>query len=208
MDATAFDPFDARMMRRCVELARAGMRVRELPFACVICRDGEVLAEATNAVRRSRDVTRHAEMVALSAAQKALGRKSLARCTLYTTVEPCAMCSYAIRETRIARVVYAIRSPMMGGWSKWNVLTDEEISRVMPEIFGKPPEVRGGVLRGEAEQAWSAWNPLFWGIIRWRGVFGGEAEQERGEARRSRHRGGLLRRVLGRKSLLPGRDAP
>src|SRR3954469_2983360 len=99
---------DSRMMARCIELSRVAIQEGELPFACVICRNGEIIVEATNRVSRDRDMTRHAEMVALSEAQRVLGTRRLSRCTLYTNVEPCAMCSYCIRETRIRKVVYAI----------------------------------------------------------------------------------------------------
>src|SRR6185312_6754549 len=109
--------------------------------ASLICRGNELVLETTNRVARDGDVTRHAELIAISEAQKALGRRDLADCTLYTTVEPCAMCSYAILETRIARVIYSIKSPVMGGLSKWNVLRDPELSQAMPEVFGAVPEV-------------------------------------------------------------------
>lgn len=170
MEAARIETRDEQMMRRAISLGR-GSGMRELPFSCVVCRDDEVIAEATNAVRRDQDVTRHAEIVAMANARRALGRRSLAGCTLYTTVEPCAMCSFAIRESRIGRVVYALRSPMMGGHSKWNILDDPELSRTMPEVFGAPPDVRRDVLAGEAEQGWSSWNPLIWTIIRMRGCF-------------------------------------
>src|ERR1043165_5178431 len=124
---------DVAMMERCIALSRTAGREGEFPFACVIVKDGEVVAEATNHVAQDGDVTRHAELVAVSLAQKALGSKDLSGCTLYTTVEPCAMCSFPIRETRISRVVYAIGSPLMGGDSKWDVLGDKEMSKVMPE---------------------------------------------------------------------------
>jgi tRNA(adenine34) deaminase len=58
------------------------------------------VTEATNRVVRDGDVARHAEMVAMSEAQRVLGTRQLSRCTLYTNVEPCAMCCYCIRETR------------------------------------------------------------------------------------------------------------
>ena len=58
----------------------------------------------------------------LQAVQKVLGRGNLRNCTLYTIVEPCPMCSFAIREARIGRVVFALKSPLMGGSSRWNVL--------------------------------------------------------------------------------------
>src|SRR5882757_3454017 len=137
---------DLKMMRRCVELSADAVRAHELPFSCVICRDGEVIVETTNRVARDRDITRHAEIMAISQAQQVLGRKDLSDCTLYSNVEPCPMCSFPIRETRIGRVVYSISSPMMGGFSKWNVLSDNEISNVMPEVFGDAPEVAGGRL--------------------------------------------------------------
>ena len=66
--------FDLQMMRRCVELSAEAVRQRELPFACVICRDGEIVAEAINRVSHDRDVTRHAEILAISEAQRVLGR--------------------------------------------------------------------------------------------------------------------------------------
>ncbi|RAI37906.1 nucleoside deaminase [Rhodoplanes roseus] len=170
MQGASLDTIDDRMMRRAIALGAGGGR-RELPFACVICRDDEVVAEATNAVRREQDVTRHAEIVAMAQARRALGRRSLSGCTLYTTVEPCAMCSFAIRESRIGRVVYGLRSPKMGGHSKWNILDDAELSRAMPEVFGAPPDVRPDVLAADAERGWFAWNPLIWTIIRMRGCF-------------------------------------
>ena len=85
VDRQAFDDelpgdrlfLDMRMMSRCIALSRESVAAGELPFACVICRDGEVVAEATNRVARDRDMTRHAEMVALSAVQRILGTKRL-----------------------------------------------------------------------------------------------------------------------------------
>src|ERR1041384_1081095 len=104
---------DLKMMRRCVELSADAVRAHELPFSCVVCRDGEIVVEATNRVSRDGDVTRHAEIIAISEAQRILGRKDLSDCTLYSNVEPCPMCSFPIRETRIGRVVYSISSPMI-----------------------------------------------------------------------------------------------
>ena len=172
------DAHDAALMQRCIELSQLATREGEFPFACVIARDGKIVTEATNRVMRDGDVTRHAELVAISQAQKALGTRDLSGCTLYTNVEPCVMCSFPIRETRISRVVYSIGSPLMGGDSRWDLLGDPEISNVMPEAFGEAPEVVRGFLRREAEKAWRNWNPLIWGVIRYRGCFGAPAKQE------------------------------
>ena len=162
---------DRAMMRRCIELSASAGAGGELPFACVICDGDRVVAETVNCVRRERDVTRHAELVAISLAQKALGRKNLARCTLYANVEPCPMCSFPIRETRMRRVVYAIGSPAMGGVSKWNILRDTELSKMMPEAFGPVPEIVAGLMGREAEQVWRKSHPLVWAIIQHRGCF-------------------------------------
>jgi tRNA(adenine34) deaminase len=172
------DAYDAAMMARCIELSRLATQEGEFPFACVIAKDGTIVVETTNRVVRDGDVTRHAELVAVSLAQKALGTRDLSGCTLYTNVEPCAMCSFPIRETRISRVVYAIGSPLMGGDSRWDLLGDAEMSNVMPEAFGEAPEVVRGFLRPEAEKAWRNWNPLIWGVIRFRGCFGAPVKQE------------------------------
>jgi tRNA(adenine34) deaminase len=164
---------DLMMMARCIALSRQAVDEGEYPFACVIAKEDQILVETTNRVARDGDVTRHAELLAVSEAQRKLGTKKLKGCTLYTTVEPCPMCSFPIREARISRVVYAIRSPLMGGHSRWNVLEDGVLSSKMPEAFGAPPKVFTGVLRREAEKVWWRMNPLIWGVIRLRGVFGG-----------------------------------
>lgn len=162
----AADPIDLAMMRRCIELSRSATREGEYPFATIITLDGMVVAEAINTAVRDGDVSRHAEVIALSQAQKTLGRKRLRRATLYTNVEPCAMCSFCVREAQVGRVVYAIGSPVMGGSSKWNILRDEDMTDRLPQIFGAVPEVVSGLLHQEAEQVWREWNPIAWHMIK------------------------------------------
>jgi len=157
------------MMARCIELSRIAVSEGEYPFGTVIALDGRIVAEAMNRTIRDGDVTRHAEVIALSDAQKAISREELRHYTLYTNVEPCAMCAYCIREAWVGRVVYAIGSPVMGGLSKWNILRDEGISDI-PQIFGAVPEVVSGVLLHEAQQAWRDWNPVAWQMIKLRGL--------------------------------------
>ena len=194
MDQSAID---LTMMRRCVELSAAAVRAGELPFSCVVCRDGEIVAEAINRVVAEGDVTRHAELLAISAAQGFLGRTDLSDCTIYSSVEPCPMCSFPIRETRIGRVVYAISSPMMGGLSKWNVLGDSQISDVMPQVFGERPDVSAGLLYREAAAVWRAWNPIYWFGIRFRGCLAEAPHQAATRKLQSRvERRGALARLL------------
>ena len=165
------DSADLTMMGRCLELARTATAAGEFPFAAVLSKDGEVIAETINRVAGDADITRHAELLAVSEGQKVLGRGNLRNCTLYTIVEPCPMCSFAIREARIGRVVFALKSPLMGGSSRWNVLGDEVLSSSMPEVFAPPPNVLAGLLGKEAARVWRRWNPIVWGIIRLRGIF-------------------------------------
>ena len=110
-------------------------------------------------------------MVAISVAQKALGTTSLEDCTIYVNAEPCAYCCYAIRESRIGRVVYGLRSPHMGGVSKWNVLADDGLSDTMPEVFAPPPLIRGGFMWQEAERTLEEWSPVAWAVMKRRGIF-------------------------------------
>jgi tRNA(adenine34) deaminase len=163
---------DLQMMERCLEVARRGAKKGELPFGALIVSRGQVIAAATNCVSSESDVTRHAELVALSEAQKVLKRKRLQDCTLYSIVEPCPMCSFPTREARIGRVVFALSSPLMGGYSKWDVLKDDSLSNKLPEVFGPPPEIVSGLLSAQAEQVWSQWNPLAWRFMKRRGCFG------------------------------------
>jgi tRNA(adenine34) deaminase len=201
------DDVDLKLMGRCIELSRLATLEGEFPFASVISKNGEIVAEAANRVVREGDVTRHAELLAISKAQESLGKGKLAGCTLYSNIEPCAMCSFPIRESRISRVVFAIASPLMGGFSKWGILGDSEISTVMPEAFSKPPEVVVGVMRQEAEQVWRKWNPLIWGIIRYRGCFGADHDHATKDSS-ALHRGdpeARPQRGLWRSLLMPHR---
>jgi tRNA(adenine34) deaminase len=166
------------MMARCIELSRAGIGEGEYPFGSVIALDGRIVAEAANRTIGERDVSRHAEVIALSQAQKLLSKREFARATLYSNVEPCAMCSFCIREAWVGRVVYALRSPIMGGVSKWNILRDTEIASRIP-VFGPAPEVVIGVLSKEVQQVWRAWNPLAWQVIQMAEIL--TAEDPRGE---------------------------
>src|SRR5271166_3689237 len=179
---------DRAMMARCIELSAMAVKEGEYPFGSLIALDGRIIAEATNRTMRENDVSRHAEVIALSQAQQAVGRAELHRATLYTNVEPCAMCSYCIREAWVGRVVYALTSPIMGGVTIWNILRDKDISSRVP-IFAPVPEVVSGVLAREVQESWRAWNPLAWEMVRMRGVLTSpEVQQEAPVQVLARHR--------------------
>ena len=201
MAPPAMQPIDRDMMQRCIALSVRAGEEGEYPYGVVICRDGKAVAESINRVAHEGDVTRHAEVVAISQAQKAQGTVSLDDCIIYVSAEPCVYCCYAIRESRIGRVVYGLRSPHMGGVSKWPVLPDEDLSNTMPEVFAAPPEIVAGFMAAEAEAALLKWNPVMWGVVKARGLFvAGPLEAVR--AFDTRRRGlkdrslALLRRVV------------
>src|SRR5260370_14834370 len=103
---------DMAMMRRCIALAQSAGSRREYPFAAVIGRRGEFICESLNMVRNERDVTRHAEMVAISSAQKKLRSTNLDECTNYSTILPSANSSYATRECRTHRLIIVLPLPL------------------------------------------------------------------------------------------------
>ena len=162
---SALDAIDRKMMERCIALSRRAAAEGEMPFAALICRGETILAEVTNQARSSADATRHAEMVAVSEAQRVLGHKRLTGCTLYSNVEPCAMCSWPIRETGVSRVVFSIKSPHVGGLSRWNVLGDLGITTIRRGYFRRPPQIVTGLLLHEAEEVWREWRPRLWSAM-------------------------------------------
>lgn len=169
----AFPDFDRAMMMQAIALSRTAVEAGEYPFGALVARAGEVIAKAINHSRRENDASRHAEIVALSEAAKRLGRRKLSDCTLYSTVEPCPMCAFCIREAGIGRVVYGLPSPVMGGVSRWNILGDSGLARILG-VFGDAPRIEGRFMQEDAAQVWKDWNPLAWHFIRRRGILGAD----------------------------------
>jgi tRNA(adenine34) deaminase len=105
----------ADLMQIALAEARAAEAAGEVPVgAIVVSPTGEVMASGNNRVLRDSDPTAHAEVVALRAAGLAFGNYRLLGCSLYVTLEPCAMCAGAILHARIARLVYAAPDPKAG----------------------------------------------------------------------------------------------
>jgi tRNA(adenine34) deaminase len=106
---------DRDTMQLAIAEARAAEAAGEVPVGAVILSsDGHVIARGNNRVLRASDPTAHAEMVALREAGRALGNYRLLGCTLYVTLEPCAMCAGAILHARLARLIYAAPDPKAG----------------------------------------------------------------------------------------------
>lgn len=129
-------------MRHALHLARLAAVAGEVPVGAVVVRDGQVLGEGCNAPIGQHDPTAHAEVQALRQAARRLGNYRLEDCTLYVTLEPCAMCSGALLNARVARVVYGAQEPKTG--AAGSVL----------DVFALPQlnahtEIVGGVLAAE-----------------------------------------------------------
>lgn len=102
-------------MRRALELAAEAAEASEVPVGAVVTLNGEIIAEARNAMRGQVDPTAHAEMVAIRVAAAQLGSPRLDGCELWVTLEPCAMCAAAIALARIGKLTFAAEDPKGGG---------------------------------------------------------------------------------------------
>lgn len=105
---------DEAFMREALALARQGGGQDEVPVGAVVVKDGGIIGRGFNAPISRSDPTAHAEIVALRDAAARLGNYRLPECTLYVTLEPCAMCAGAMIHARIARVVYGAADPKTG----------------------------------------------------------------------------------------------
>ena len=101
-------------MTEALALAEAARQAGEVPVGAVVVRDGVVIGRGFNAPISRHDASAHAEIQALRAASLAVGNYRLTGCTLFVTLEPCAMCAGAIQHARIARVVFGAPDPKTG----------------------------------------------------------------------------------------------
>jgi tRNA(adenine34) deaminase len=105
---------DQHFMGEALRQAARAFRAEEVPVGAVIVRDGRILARAFNQVELLHDATAHAEMLAITQAEEAVGGWRLTECTLYVTKEPCPMCAGAMVHARLARVVFGASDPKAG----------------------------------------------------------------------------------------------
>ncbi len=120
---------DEEWMRLALEEAAAAEALGEVPVGAVIVRGGEVVARGHNLTHTLQDPSAHAEMVAIRRAAEATGHWRLLDCTLYATLEPCAMCSGAIVLARLPRLVYGAADPKAGmSGSLGNLVQDPRLN--------------------------------------------------------------------------------
>jgi len=140
----AFNPHED-FMHQALALARQAEAMDEVPVGALVVFDGEVIAEAHNLRERDQDPTAHAELIAMQMAAKKLGSWRLENCTVYVTLEPCAMCAGAMVLSRISACVFAASDPR-GGFL--GTLDDLSQHPVLNHRF----EVTGGVLADESSE--------------------------------------------------------
>lgn len=129
-------------MRRAIELAREAEGWGDVPIGAVCVTDGVIIGEGANRREADEDPTAHAEVVALRAAARHVGRWRLDGVTLYVTLEPCAMCAGALVNARVARVVFGARDPRAGAVETLFSIVDDV--RLNHRLVW-----RGGVLQDE-----------------------------------------------------------
>src|SRR5216117_4426364 len=133
---------DEYFMREALRMAQKAYDANEVPVGAVVIREGKIIARACNQVELLKDATAHAEMLALTQAEAAVGDWRLIDCDLYVTKEPCAMCAGALLHTRIRRVIFGCADPSAGAaGSVMNLLQ-------MPALNHRC-EITSGVLQQE-----------------------------------------------------------
>ena len=139
---------DRESMEYALTEARAAGEAGEVPIGAVIVRDGAIVARGQNRVLRDVDPTAHAEIVALRAAAATVGNYRLAGCTLYVTLEPCAMCAGAMIHARLDRLVFAAADPKAGAaGSVLTVLNHPQLNHQMVVEQGILAEESAELLR-------------------------------------------------------------
>lgn len=124
-------------MRLALKEARKAERRNEVPIGCVIVQSGKVISKAYNRKTLDNVATYHAEILAIEQACKKLNTWYLEDCTIYTTIEPCLMCTGAIMQSRISKVVYGAKNDAFGYLSKINNLKLEVVSGILKEECGE-----------------------------------------------------------------------
>ena len=134
--------FDEAMMRQALAEAEAAGDADDVPIGAVIVCEGEIIGRGRNQRELLQDPTAHAEMIALTAAADAMKCWQLVGCTLYVTLEPCVMCSGALVNARVDRVVFGADDPKAGACgSLYNIVEDKRLNhrlRITSGVLAEP----------------------------------------------------------------------
>ena len=136
-----------KFMQLALDLATQAALNGEVPVGAIVLKDGVVIGRGSNAPVGLHDPTAHAEIIAMREAATYLGNYRLVDCTLYVTLEPCAMCSGAMQHARIARLVYGASDPKTGACgSVVNLMSEPKLNHHTEVLGGVLAEQCGAVL--------------------------------------------------------------
>ncbi len=139
---------DPDFMRAALELAREAQRHGEVPVGAVVVREGKIIARAANRNVTAHDPSGHAEILVLREAGQVLGNHRLTGCSLFVTIEPCAMCAGALVHARVQRLVYGASDPKAGAvQSVMQVLNHPALNHRMDVTAGVLAEECSAILQ-------------------------------------------------------------
>jgi len=142
------DEIDRRFMQEAIELARKALDAEDVPVGALVVHENRVIGRAYNQREKLGDPTAHAEMIALTAAASYLGQWRLDDCTMYVTLEPCAMCAGALVLARLPRLVYAATDPKAGACgSLFDIPRDPRLNHRVETVAGILAEPAAELLR-------------------------------------------------------------
>lgn len=142
------DEIDRRFMQRALDEARAALESEDVPVGAVVVHEGHIIGRGHNQREMLQDPTAHAEMLALTAAADYLGRWRLDGCTIYVTLEPCAMCAGALVLGRIERLVYGASDEKAGACgSLFDIPRDQRLNHNIETIAGVLADPSAQLLR-------------------------------------------------------------
>lgn len=136
---------DEKFMKEAIKLAHKAESLDEVPIGCVIVKDDKIIARGYNLREQKQQSIAHAEIMAIQKACKKVGSWRLEDCTLYVTLEPCAMCTGAILQSRIKRVVYGAADPKGGCIESCIKVFDYK-------GFNHYPQITSGILQDKCAQ--------------------------------------------------------
>ncbi|HEY1195716.1 nucleoside deaminase [Flavobacterium sp.] len=132
-------------MRQCLNLAKDALESGNPPVGALIVLNGKIIGKGTESGKTTGDITNHAEILSIRDAIQNGYSDQLHLAIMYTTHEPCIMCSYMIRHHKIAEIIYGSSVPYVGGFtSKFNILNTEDVPK-----WGNKPKINSGILEDE-----------------------------------------------------------
>jgi len=143
-------------MNKCLQLAKTALKNGNPPVGAILVVNNEIIAEGIESGNSSGDIINHAEILAIRDAIKNGFVEDLQQAEMYTTHEPCIMCSYLIRHHKIPHIIFGTKVNYIGGYSsKYKILSSNEVPK-----WGMPPKITEGICNSECELLNKEFNQL------------------------------------------------